>query len=94
MCKTSLGLPWWLSNKISTCNTGDAAATVGSIPGLGRSPGEGISIPLQYPCLEKPTDVGAWQAIVRGVTRVRYDLVTKTTTANRQLFYIELVHQQ
>ena len=34
----------------------------GSIPGLGRSPGEGNSNPLQYSCLENPMDRGAWQA--------------------------------
>ena len=36
----------------------------GSIPGLGRSPGGGHSNPLQYSCLEKPMDRGAWQAAV------------------------------
>ena len=34
----------------------------GSIPGSGRSPGVGNGKPLQYPCLENPTDRGAWQA--------------------------------
>ena len=43
-----LGLPWWLSGKESTCQTGDA----GSMPGSGRSPGGGSSNPLQYSCLE------------------------------------------
>ena len=37
---------------------------VGSIPGLGRSPGEGNGNPLQYSCLENPMDRGAWQAAV------------------------------
>ena len=36
-------------------------------PGLGRSPGEGNGNPLQYSCLENPTDRGAWQATVHGV---------------------------
>ena len=40
----------------STCNAGDA----GSIPGSGRSPGEGNGNPLQYSCLENATDRGAW----------------------------------
>ena len=35
----------------------------GSVPGLGRSPGEGHGIPLQYSCLENPMDREAWQAI-------------------------------
>ena len=38
------------------------------IPELGRSPGEGNGNPLQYSCLEKPMDRGAWQATVHGVT--------------------------
>ena len=46
-------------------NAGDA----GSIPGSGRSPGEGNGNPLQYSCLENPTDRGAWQAIVHGFAK-------------------------
>ena len=42
--------------------TGD----VGSIPGLGRSPGEGHGNPLQYSCLENPLDRAAWWAAVSG----------------------------
>ena len=49
-------------------NAGDARDT-GSIPGLGRSPGEGNGNPLQYSCLENPMDRGAWQAAVHGVAR-------------------------
>ena len=48
---------------MSACNAGDP----GSIPGLGRSPGEGNGNPLQYSCLENPTDRGAWWATVHGV---------------------------
>ena len=62
----------WVSQE-SACNAGD----LGSIPGSGRSPGEGNSNPLQYSCLENPTDRGAWQVTVHGVTRVGHDLVTK-----------------
>ena len=47
-------LPWWLSGKESACNAGNTG-DVGSIPGLGRSPGEGNSNSLQYSCLENPT---------------------------------------
>ena len=47
--------------------TGDIRV-VGSIPGLGRSPGEGNGSPLQYSCLKDPMDRGAWQATVHGVT--------------------------
>ena len=44
----------------AACNVGD----VGSIPGSGRSPGEGNGNPLQYSCLENSMDTGAWQATV------------------------------
>ena len=42
---------------------------MGSILGLGRSPGEGKSNPLQYSCLQDSMDRGAWQATVHGVTK-------------------------
>ena len=57
----------------TTCNAGD----MGSIPGLGRFPGEGNGNPLQYSCLENPVDRGAWWATVHGLTTVGHDLVTK-----------------
>ena len=46
-------------------NAGDARGA-GSIPGLGRSPGEGNGNPLQFSCLENPMDRGAWWATVCG----------------------------
>ena len=49
--------------KESACNAGDAG-DVGSIPGLGRSPGGGHGNPLQYPCLKNPMDRGSWRATV------------------------------
>ena len=58
-------------------NAGDA----GSIPGSGRSPGEGNSNPLQHSCLGNPMDRGAWQATVRGVARVGHDSATKQPTS-------------
>ena len=67
------GFPHSSVGKESACNTGDP----GSIPGLGRSPGEGHGNPLQYPCLENPKDRGAWQATVHGVARLGHDLATK-----------------
>ena len=45
------------------------AGDLGSIPGWGRSPGEGNGNPLQYSCLENPMDRGALQAIVHGVAK-------------------------
>ena len=46
----------------------------GSIPGSGRSPGEGICNPLQYSCLGNPIDRGAWRAAVHGVIKSRTQL--------------------
>ena len=55
-----------LVSEESPCIAGD----LGLIPGPGRSPGEGNGNPLQYSCLENPTDRGAWQAIVFGVAEL------------------------
>ena len=49
-------------------NAGDARG-MGSIPGLGRFPGEGNGNPLQYSCLENPMERGAWRAIVHVVAK-------------------------
>ena len=68
-----MGFPRSSVGKESACNAGD----LGLIPGLGRSPGEGNSKPLQYSCLKNPMGRGAWQATVYGVARVGQDLVTK-----------------
>ena len=50
------GFPGGSDGKASAYNEGD----LGSIPGSGRSPGEGNGTPLQYSCLENPMDGGAW----------------------------------
>ena len=60
-----VGFPGDSEVKASACNGGDP----GSIPGLGRSPGERNVSPLQYSCLENPMEGGAWQATVHGVTK-------------------------
>ena len=57
--------PGGSDGKASACKEGDP----GSIPGWGGSPGEGNGTPLQYPCLENPTDGGALYAIVHAVTK-------------------------
>ena len=46
-----------------------SAGDLGSIPGSGRSPGEGNGNPLQCSCLENPMDRGTWRAAVHGVTK-------------------------
>ena len=51
-----LPFPGGSDGKASVCNAGD----LGSIPGLGRSPGKGNVSPLQYSCLDNPMDHGAW----------------------------------
>ena len=51
-------------------NAGDTGDT-GSIPGLGRSPGEGKGNPLQYCCQDNPMDTGARRATVHGVEKTR-----------------------
>ena len=53
---STLGFPSGSEVKASAWNAGD----LGSIPGSGRSPGEGNGNPLQYSCLENPMDGGAW----------------------------------
>ena len=58
-----MGFPGGSDGKASACSAGDP----GSIPGSGRSPGEGNGSPFQYSCLESPMDGGAWWVTVHGV---------------------------
>ena len=62
-----MGFPGGSDGKESVCNAED----MGSIPRLGRSIGEGNGNPLQYSCLEKSMDGGAWRATVHGVTKTQ-----------------------
>ena len=57
--------PGGSDGKESACNAGEP----GSIPGLGRFPGEGNGKPLQYSCLENPMDREAWGVRVHGVAK-------------------------
>ena len=59
------GFPGSSAGKESTCNAGNP----GSIPGLGRSPGEGNGNPLQYSCLENSMDRGSWWVAIHVVTK-------------------------
>ena len=61
--------PGGSDSKESTCSMGN----LGSIPGLGRSPGGGHGNPLQYSYLENPMDRGAWKATVHGIANVGHD---------------------
>ena len=68
--------PGGSDGKVSAYNEGDP----GSIPGLGRPPGEGNGNPLQYSCLENPMYGGAWLATVHGVAKSRTRLSDFTIT--------------
>ena len=61
--KEDKGFPGGSDGKESACNAGD----LGSVPGLGRSPGGGHGNPLQYSCLENPMDGGVRWATIHGV---------------------------
>ena len=71
-----IGFPCSSVGKEFACNAGH----LGSIPGLERSLGEGNGNPLQYSCLENPTERGAWWVTVHGVTRVTHNLATTDQT--------------
>ena len=60
-----MDVPGGSEDKETVCNAGD----LGSIPGSGRSPGEGNGNLLQYSCLEHSMDTGVWQATVHGVRK-------------------------
>ena len=61
----SMGFPGGSEGKATAYNVGH----LGSIPGSGRSPGEGNGNPLQYSCLKNPLDGEAWQATIHGVAK-------------------------
>ena len=79
----SVGLPQWLSGKESICSAEDAG-NVGSHPWVRKIPWlpwEGHGNPLQYSCLDKPMDRGAWWASVHSVSKSRTWLSNWTTKA-------------
>ena len=65
-----MGFPGSSDGKESACKVGD----LGSIPGLGRSPGERNSYPFQYSRLKNSMERGAWQATVHAVTKSQTQL--------------------
>ena len=73
MSTMCLGFPGGSVVKNRPANAGDT----GSIPGPGRSPGEGNGNPLWYSCLGNPMDRGAWWATVQGVTKSQTQLKNK-----------------
>ena len=70
MRRALISFPGGSDSKESACNVGD----LGSVPGLGRSPGGGHGNPFQYSCLENSMDRGAWRATVHGVTKSQTQL--------------------
>ena len=67
MFNIKIDFPGGSNGKASVYNAGD----LGSIPGLGKSPGKGNGNPLQDYCLENPMDRGAWWATAHGVAKSR-----------------------
>ena len=65
------------------------AGALGSVPGSGRSPGEGNGNPLQHSCLENPTDRGAWWATVHGVAKSPTGLSDFTFTFLQGIFPVQ-----
>ena len=84
------GFPGDLEVKVPACNAGE----LGSISGLGRSPGEGNGNPLQYFCLETPMDRGAWWAILHGVAKSwpRLNDFTFTRSSLERCLFSSLIH--
>ena len=72
VASTRAGFPCGSDGRESACNAGD----LGSIPGVGRSPGGGHGNILHYSCLENPVDRGAWQATVYRVAESGMTAVT------------------
>ena len=70
LTRDKMDLPGGSDDKESACNAGD----LGSIPGSGRSPGEGNGNPLKYSCLGISLDRGAWWAAVHGISKSRTEL--------------------
>ena len=73
--------PGGSEDKVSAGNAGDP----GSIPGLGRSPGEGNGNPFQYFCLENSMDRGAWWATVHSIAKIWIQLSTQNQPTNNPI---------
>ena len=76
--RSDMGHPWLLSGEEFAYNAGDTGVR-GSIPGSGRSPGEGNGHPLQYSCLGNPVDRGAWLQSMWSQSRTRLNTWTRST---------------
>ena len=83
-----MGFPGGSEVKASASNVGNP----GSIPGLGRSPGEGNGNPLQYSCLKNPMDGGAWWATVHRVAKSQTRLSDFTFTRTGKSNILPISH--
>ena len=79
------GLPWCPVVKNTPANAGD----MGSVPGSGRSPGEGSSNSLQYSCLGNPMNRGAWRVAALGVAKSPTQLSNWAYTCFLHTYFIE-----
>ena len=79
------------SSKESTCQS-RRCKSAGSIPGSGRSPGEGNGNPLQCSCLENSIGRGAWQATVHGASKNRTQLSIHTQSNNIMSNYHQILN--
>ena len=84
-------MPWGFLGGSDGKEFASSAGDPGSIPGCGRSPGEGNGNPLQYSCLEISRDRGAWWATVYGLQRDWHDLATKIHT-NCSMCVFVMIH--
>ena len=82
------GFPSGLDGKESVSNSGD----LGSVPGLGRSPGEGNVNTLQYSCLENAMDRGAWGITVHGVTELDMNNTFTRYCKTTLFFFISMLY--
>ena len=85
-----MGFPQSSVSKESACNAGDP----GSIPRLGRSPGEGKGNPLQHSCLENPMDRGAWRATAHRMANSQTQLKQQHAHTRRSLGNDRMDHQK
>ena len=77
-------VPWWLSDKESTCKAGDMV----SIPVLGSSHGDGNGNPLWYSCLDNSVDRGAWWVTVHRVTKSQIQVMQLSTLTHALVYCI------